>query len=382
MFDYSLMNGAMNEIKVFPLGYLHCIFEGYKAILECREEEFTREGWVCGSCGYNGRYIHCRYFSDEFNDDDNEGYEGLEDAYWECPHMRCFFGDVPYPMDKRLDGSKSWYDLIMDAYAEQGIDVAEEDKKRGLAREKEWNDPRYKKEEEMKKYFNNQTDKKRSAGKKWIKELEKPCKYALRAYTGEDVTVYKFKNPVTGKKDTHFYAECWQWECTGPITGKVYDLHICNCVHPGEKDAKGHMLWKDAWITDPAYVAVYDRLEDWYKWDYSFTDKKWVYDAERVNSPLTNRKKGVVPGSSACAGADAGRCSPTLGLEGKSSNPWVSAKMGGRFGIADSGDDDGWHTVAPTTVKAHKTVFEMGADERSASLARFASEKKRGGARK
>ena len=367
MFDYSLMNGSMMEIKVYPVAYLNCIFEGYKAIVDGREKEYKRQGWVCGECKYDTHYIHCRYFSDEYNDEDHAGYEGLQDSYWECPHMRCFFDNVPQPIDKRLDGSKSWYDIIMDGYAEQGIDVDAEDKKRGIAREKEWNDPRYKKEEEMKKYFNNQTDKKRSAGKKWIKELEKPCKYALRAYTGEDVTVYKFKNPVTGKKDTHFYAECWQWECTGPITGKVYDLHICNCVHPGEKDAKGNILWKDTWITDPAYVAVYDRLEDWYKWDYSFTDKKWTYDAERVNNPLTNRKKGLVPGTVCSSSADTGRSSPTLGLEGKSAKPWSSAKMGGRFGIADADTgDDGWHSVSAPTAKAPKTVFEMGAEKKKA----------------
>lgn len=375
MFDYSLMNGSMMEIKVYPVAYLNCIFEGYKAIVDGREKEYKRQGWVCGDCKYDTHYIHCRYFSDDFSDDDHAGYEGLQDSYWECPHMRCFFDNVPQPIDKRLDGLSSWYDIIMEAYAEQGIDVDAEDKKRGIAREKEWNDPRYKKEEEMKKYFNNQTDKKRSAGKKWIKEVEKPCKYALRAYTGEDVTVYKFKNPVTGKKDTHFYAECWQWECTGPITGKVYDLHICNCVHPGEKDAKGNILWKDTWITDPAYVAVYDRLEDWYKWDYSFTDKKWVYDAERVNNPLTNRKKGLVPGSKVESDP---RASPTLGLEGKSSKPWISAsvsasvsKMGGRFGIADAdtgGADagDGWHSVSAPTAKAPKTVFELSQDKKKA----------------
>jgi hypothetical protein len=375
------MNGSMMEIKVYPLGYLKCIFEGYDAL--CEQSEYKKQGWVCGECKYDIHYIHCRYFSDEYNDDDHAGYEGLDDSYWECPHMRCFFGEVPHPVDKRLDGSKSWFDIIMESYAEQGIDIVAEEKKRGIAREKEWNDPRYKKEEEMKKYFNNQTDKKRSAGKKWIKEVEKPCKYALRAYTGEDVTVYKFKNPVTAKKDTHFYAECWQWECTGPITGKVYDLHICNCVHPGEKDAKGNILWKDTWITDPMYVAVYDRLEDWYKWDYSFTDKKWTYDAERVNSPLTNRKKGLVPGT-ADGGLATGRCSPTLGLEGMSSKPWSSVsasgsvnsnkKMGGRFGHASGGADadtgcadagDGWHSVSAPTAKAPKTVFQMNADKKA-----------------
>jgi hypothetical protein len=370
MFDYNLMYGSTAEIKVFPRGYLTCIFEGYDALRE--EREYKKQGWVCGDCQYDTYHIYSRYFSEVY-DDDVQGYEGLDDSYWECPHMRCFFGEVPHPIEKRLDGSKSWYDLIMEAYAEQGIDVAAEDKKKSEAREKEWNDPRYKKEEEMKKYFNNQMDKKRGAGKKWVKEVEKPCKYALRAYTGEDVTVYKFKNPVTGKKDTHFYAECWQWECTGPITGKVYDLHICNCVHPGEKDARGNMLWKDTWITDPGYVAVYDRLEDWYKWDYSFTDKKWVYDAERVNSPLTNRKKGVIPGSATSAGAVAdGRCSPTLGLQGMSAKPWVSvsvsgsAKIGGRFGIADSGDDDGWHSVSKDAPKvSHKTVFEQRAEKKA-----------------
>jgi hypothetical protein len=123
------------------------------------------------------------------------------------------------------------------------------------------------------------------------------------------------------------------------------------------------MLWKDTWITDPGYVAVYDRLEDWYKWDYSFTDKKWVYDAERVNSPLTNRKKGLVPGT---VSADTGRCSPTLGLEGMSSKPWSTAKIGGRFGIADSGDDDGWHSVSKDAPKvSHKTVFEQRAEKKA-----------------
>jgi hypothetical protein len=190
------------------------------------------------------------------------------------------------------------------------------------------NDPRYKKEEDMKKYFNNQIDKKRFAGKKWVKELEKPCKYALRAFANESIATYKFVNPKTGKKDKLRFAECWQWECTGPITGKVYDLHICNCVHPGEKDQKGHMIWRDEWVCDAKFVFVYDRLEDWYKWDYSFSDMRWIYNAEKENCPLTNRKKGLIPGSGEIAGGFTNGGAKDGARDGASGSAKNSAKDG------------------------------------------------------
>jgi hypothetical protein len=336
---------------------------------------------ICNKCCYDIHYIRSRSF-DEIKGTD---YKGLIDEYWQCPHKRIFFSEqVHSPQIRTIGNNASWFDVMADedklkkeikkaskvanADISDGADAGpESDSEEEIGSilkefESKINDPRYKKEEDMKKYFNNQIDKKRFAGKKWIKELEKPCKYALRAFASESIATYKFVNPKTGKKDKLRYAECWQWECTGPITGKVYDLHICNCVHPGEKDQKGHMIWRDEWLCDAKFVFVYDRLEDWYKWDYSFSDMRWIYNAEKENCPLTNRKKGLVPGSgevssgftktsaddsaksgaknSARDGARDGRGSPTSATV--MHNIWSrNSRMGSPVNL-DS--EDGWST--------------------------------------
>lgn len=330
-------NGSTEQVNLYPITYLKSIFDGYQALLD--ETTPPVQAWVCKKCKSEVAYIHSRHYSDYYDD---SLYSKYDDSYWQCSHKLVFFDEVQTPTITRLDGSMSWADYIDKIYEEQGIDVEKENLDKFEQTKKTWNDPRYKKEESMKKYFNNQTDKKRSAGKKWIKEVEKPCKYALRAYSGEDVTVYKFKNNLTGKKDAHFYAECWQWECTGPITGKVYDLHICNCVHPGEKDAKGRLIWRDDWITDPKFVSLYDRLEDWYKWNYSVTDSKWTYDAERDNNPILNRKKGIVPSSSP------DRESPTLITN---NNPWNALRINSidcpMHDSSIQNENDSWTTTKP-----------------------------------
>jgi hypothetical protein len=321
MVAYHESNHLYSEINIYNYGYIKKVYLNHELLANDKEELVDYNSVICNKCCYDIHYIRSRSF-DEIKGTD---YKDLIDEYWQCPHKRIFFSEkVHSPQIRTIGNMASWFDVMADedklkkeikkakngagAGASTGaIEDIESDSEEEIGSilkefENKINDPRYKKEEEMKKYFNNQIDKKRFAGKKWVKEVEKPCKYALRAFASESIATYKFVNPKTGKKDKLRFAECWQWECTGPVSGKVYDLHICNCVHPGEKDQKGHMIWRDEWLCDAKFVFVYDRLEDWYKWDYSFTDMRWIYNAEKENCPLTNRKKGVIPGSGEVSG--------------------------------------------------------------------------------
>lgn len=334
--EVNLDYQSYDEIKIFNSRYISNIYRIYNDIAQ--NEDYTPDYnyVICNKCCYDISYIQSR----SHQEIKGGSYKGLLDEYWHCPHHKVFFShDIVSPQYRTIGNGPSWFDVMIDEEKikkqikkkeKEAKKIAEEIAKNPSAFvsnngsdpvistsaiedsedssdeevgsilkqfENTINDPRYKKEEDMKRYFNNQIDKKRFAGKKWVKEVEKPCKYALRAYAEESIATYKFVNPKTGKKDKLRFAECWQWECTGPITGKVYDLHICNCVHPGEKDEKGRLIWRDDWLTDPKFVFVYDRLDDWYKWDYSFTDMRWIYNAEKENCPLLNRKKGLIPGS-------------------------------------------------------------------------------------
>ena len=414
--EINLDYQSYDEIKIFNSRYIRNIYRIYNDITQ--DEEYTPDYnyVICNKCCYDISYIQSR----SHQEIKGGSYKGLLDEYWHCPHHKVFFShEVSSPQYRTIGNGPSWYDVMMDEEKikkdikkakklalkeadekakKEADEKAKKSAKKGGKMEPEQisstavmssvvedddssddevgsilrkfentiNDPRYKKEEDMKRYFNNQIDKKRSAGKKWIKEVEKPCKYALRAFAEESIATYKFVNPKTGKKDKLRYAECWQWECTGPISGKVYDLHICNCVHPGEKDEKGRLIWLDDWLCDPKFVFVYDRLEDWYKWDYSFTDMRWIYNAEKENCPLMNRKKGLVPGSgevacgfsktvasdSAKGGRDSGRGSPTSFLKdgsrdgrGSPTSATVMANVWSRNSrLANVVDDDGWST--------------------------------------
>ena len=334
--EVNLDYQSYDEIKIFNSRYISNIYRIYNDIAQSEKYIPDYNYVICNKCCYDISYIQSRSHQEL----KGGSYKGLLDEYWHCPHHKVFFShDISSPQYRTIGNGPSWFDVMMDEEkikkqikkkekeakkiadeiaknpsafvsnngADPVISVEDEDSSDEEVGsilkqfENTINDPRYKKEEDMKRYFNNQIDKKRFAGKKWVKEVEKPCKYALRAYAEESIATYKFVNPKTGKKDKLRFAECWQWECTGPITGKVYDLHICNCVHPGEKDEKGRLIWRDDWLTDPKFVFVYDRLEDWYKWDYSFSDMRWIYNAEKDNCPLLNRKKGIVPGSGECA---------------------------------------------------------------------------------
>ena len=403
--EINLDYQSYDEIKIFNSRYISNIYRIYNDIAQ--NEDYTPDYnyVICNKCCYDISYIQSR----SHQEIKGGSYKGLLDEYWHCPHHKVFFShDISSPQYRTIGNGPSWYDVMMDEEkikkdikkakkeaskeAEQKASTSAKNSAKNNAKtiiieeddssddevgsilrkfENTINDPRYKKEEDMKKYFNNQIDKKRSAGKKWIKEVEKPCKYALRAFAEESIATYKFVNPKTGKKDKLRYAECWQWECTGPISGKVYDLHICNCVHPGEKDEKGRLIWNDEWLCD--------RLEDWYKWDYSFTDMRWIYNAEKENCPLMNRKKGLVPGSGevACgfsktvasdsAKNSSGRGSPTSFLkdgsrdgrdardarDGRGSptsatlmaNIWSrNSRMGSPVNLSNNHSEDGWST--------------------------------------
>jgi hypothetical protein len=360
MVAYQESNHLYSEINVYNNGYIKKIYMNHELLTNDKDELVDYNSVICNKCCYDIHYIRSRSF-DEIKGTD---YKGLIDEYWQCPHKRIFFSEqVHSPQIRTIGNNASWFDVMADedklkkeikkaskvanADISDGADAGpESDSEEEIGSilkefESKINDPRYKKEEDMKKYFNNQIDKKRFAGKKWIKELEKPCKYALRAFASESIATYKFVNPKTGKKDKLRFAECWQWECTGPITGKVYDLHICNCVHPGEKDQKGHMIWRDEWLCDAKFVFVYDRLEDWYKWDYSFSDMRWIYNAEKENCPLTNRKKGLVPGSGEIAG----------GFTKTSADD--SAKSGAKNSASGNPNRDGRGSPTSATVMAN-----------------------------
>ena len=415
--EINLDYQSYDEIKIFNSRYLDNIYKHHN-LLNQEDEDFMPDYnyVICNKCCYDTYYIRSRA-DQEIN---GPSYKGLLDEFWHCSHHKVFFSrEVSSPQYRTIGNGPSWYDVMMDEEKikkdikkakklalkeadekakKEADEKAKKSAKKGGKMEPEQisstavmssvveeddssddevgsilrkfentiNDPRYKKEEDMKRYFNNQIDKKRSAGKKWIKEVEKPCKYALRAFAEESIATYKFVNPKTGKKDKLRYAECWQWECTGPISGKVYDLHICNCVHPGEKDEKGRLIWLDDWLCDPKFVFVYDRLEDWYKWDYSFTDMRWIYNAEKENCPLMNRKKGLVPGSGEVAGgfsktvasdsaknsssgardardARDGRGSPTSATV--MANVWSrNSRMGSPVNLSNNHSEDGWST--------------------------------------
>jgi hypothetical protein len=379
MVAYQESNHLYSEINIYNHGYIKKVYFNHELLANDKEELVDYNSVICNKCCYDIHYIRSRSF-DEIKGTD---YKDLIDEYWQCPHKRIFFSEkVHSPQIRTIGNMASWFDVMADEdklkkeikKAKNGaktsaIEDIESDSEEEIGSilkefESKINDPRYKKEEEMKKYFNNQIDKKRFAGKKWVKEVEKPCKYALRAFASESIATYKFVNPKTGKKDKLRYAECWQWECTGPVSGKVYDLHICNCVHPGEKDQKGHMIWRDEWLCDAKFVFVYDRLEDWYKWDYSFTDMRWIYNAEKENCPLTNRKKGVIPGSGELSGgftktsADDAKSGPKDGTSGNPNrdgrgsptsatvmhNIWSrNSRMGSPVNLSNN-DEDGWST--------------------------------------
>lgn len=368
--DINMDSQSYDEIRIYNSRYLKNIYKYYNLIVQDDNYIPDYNYVICNKCCYDIAYIQSR----SHQEIKGASYNGLLDEYWHCQHYKIFFSnDITTPQYRTIGNGPSWFDVMMDEQKimkdikkankntnndaiEDPQDSSDEEINSILKDfENKINDPRYKKEEDMKKYFNNQIDKKRFAGKKWIKELEKPCKYALRAFANESIATYKFTNPKTGKKDKLRFAECWQWECTGPITGKVYDLHICNCVHPGEKDDKGRLIWRDEWLCDPKFVFVYDRLEDWYKWDYSFTDSRWIYNAEKENCPLTNRKKDIIPGSGDCStgftkssstdghkdghkGArDSGRSSPTSATI--MANVWSRNSRNNKLT-----DDDGWST--------------------------------------
>jgi hypothetical protein len=358
MVAYQESNHLYSEINVYNHGYIKKIYFNHELLTNDKDELVDYNSVICNKCCYDIHYIRSRSF-DEIKGSD---YKGLIDEYWQCPHKRIFFSEqVHSPQIRTIGNNASWFDVMADedklkkeikkaskVASTTDIDEPESDSEEEIGSilkefESKINDPRYKKEEDMKKYFNNQIDKKRFAGKKWVKELEKPCKYALRAFASESIATYKFVNPKTGKKDKLRYAECWQWECTGPITGKVYDLHICNCVHPGEKDQKGHMIWRDEWLCDPKFVFVYDRLEDWYKWDYSFSDMRWIYNAEKENCPLTNRKKGLIPGS--------GEIAKGFSNGGASDGASDGARDGAKNSSSVNPNRDGWTSSNPGYAK-------------------------------
>lgn len=398
--EINLDYQSYDEIKIFNSRYISNIYRIYNDIAQ--NEDYTPDYnyVICNKCCYDISYIQSR----SHQEIKGGSYKGLLDEYWHCPHHKVFFShEVSSPQYRTIGNGPSWYDVMMDEEkikkdikkakkeaskeAEKVASTSAKNSAKNNAKtiieedessddevgsilrkfENTINDPRYKKEEDMKKYFNNQIDKKRSAGKKWIKEVEKPCKYALRAFAEESIATYKFVNPKTGKKDKLRFAECWQWECTGPISGKVYDLHICNCVHPGEKDEKGRLIWNDEWLSDPKFVFVYDRLEDWYKWDYSFTDMRWIYNAEKENCPLMNRKKGLVPGSGEVAGGFTKCASPSPSASTAKNNPsgardardgrgsptsatlmaniWSrNSRMGSPVNLSNNHSEDGWST--------------------------------------
>jgi hypothetical protein len=125
------------------------------------------------------------------------------------------------------------------------------------------------------------------------------------------------------------------------------------------------MIWRDEWLCDPKFVFVYDRLEDWHKWDYSFTDMRWIYNAEKENCPLTNRKKGLIPGSGEIAkgftnggsgsGSDGAKnsASSNPNRDGRGSptsatvmhNIWSrNSRMGSPVNLSNNDSEDGWST--------------------------------------
>jgi hypothetical protein len=280
-----------------------------------------------------------------------------EDLCWSCPHRECFFGAVKEETKMYVDGTPyvSWYDLyeqdleLRKAAAEKKGEVFVVKKSEILEHlEKLETDEDYKKADDIGKWLsNNLTDKKRSAGGTWKLDKELVCKYAARVHWNEKgvqekVIVYEYVNPLLGqpgqgKKAKHFYAECWMWEYTHPKTKQRHTPHTCNCFHPGQKG------WKDEWLWNKDCAAMYDRLEDWFKYYYNDELKQWVYEPKRT---IKDCDRTRVKETKAAAPAR----ETSNKAEGKS-KPKPKANT----------TADGWHTVlAPQDArKEHATIWEQ-----------------------
>jgi hypothetical protein len=254
-----------------------------------------------------------------------------------------------------MDGTPyvSWFDLYEQdvemrkmAAAQKG-EVFVEKKSEILQHiEKLETDEDYKKADDIGKWLSNTLiDKKRFAGGTWKLDKELVCKYAARIHWNdkgvqEKVVVYEYVNPLLGqgKKGKHFYAECWMWEYTHPKTKQRHTPHTCNCFHPGQKG------WKDEWLWNKDCAAMYDRLEDWFKYYYNDELKQWSYDPKRT---VKDADRGRVKETKAEVKKEA---KAEAKVEGKP-KPKPKAKTVG----------DGWHTVlAPQDArKEFATVWEQ-----------------------
>ena len=283
----------------------------------------------------------------------------MEDLCWSCPHRECFFGikggAVKGETKMYVDGTPyvSWYDLYeqdleqrKEAAAKKGEVYVEKKSDILQHMEKLETDEDYKKADDIGKWLSNDiTDKKRSAGATWKLDKELVCKYAARVHWNEKgvqekVVVYEFVNPLLGqgKKSKHFYAECWMWEYTHPKTKQRHTPHTCNCFHPGQKG------WKDEWLWNKDCAAMYDRLEDWFKYYYNDELKQWAYEPKRTAKDADRvRVKETKAEAKKEGKAD-------VKAEGK---PKPKPK-------ANTTGDEGWHTVlAPQDArKEFATVWE------------------------
>ncbi len=346
------------KVTVYPSWWLENSYKGYW--MPCKEVGCVEYNPYFHSGNPEWRGALKRYRRTVNHEHGEVHMWDMEDYYWSCPHRTCFFGGgVKVETIMYADGTPytSWYDIYEKDLEEKKAAAALKgevfvEKKGEIVEhlEKLENDEEYKESHDIGSWLHGTlTDKKRSAGKTWVLDEAKICKYAARIHWNEKgkqekVVTYEYTHPFLGRKAKHFHAECWMWEYTDPKTKKAMTPRTCNCLHPGQPG------WDDKWLVDPDCAYMYDRFEDWWKYTYHKEEKRWVYDnsrtkdyADRIRTKGAPKKVETAKAASSGAGTGAK-------TDGKAQKPKAKS----------SSTDDGWHTVLPTsaTPTTHQTVWE------------------------